>query len=337
MTSNDQLIASRQLTPLTFLEDPPSMSTTNSHDTSLPHILPEGTTVVSRSQVHGSDGNPICSRGAVGMIIGCPNDPDHAYRVRFSGGEQVSLKRSAFDVFKHFQRPNEVNDGVTRADLDLYQYVIYRGIVGSRAYGLDHEASDTDRRGFYLPPADLHWSIAGVPEQLERSTDDQVYWELGKFINLALKANPNVLEVMYTPIVEHHTEIADQLLAIRDAFLSKLVYQTYNGYAMSQFKKAEADVRKTGEVKWKHAMHLIRLLLAGIRVMDEKTVPVHVEEHRDRLLEVRRGEVSWDEVDAWRQMLHRRFDEAYNRTTLPDRPDYQTVNAFLISARRAMV
>ncbi|MEZ4727824.1 MAG: nucleotidyltransferase domain-containing protein [Caldilineaceae bacterium] len=40
-------------------------------------------------------------------------------------------------------------------------------MVGSRAYGLAHEESDTDRRGVYLPPADLHWSLYGVPEQLE--------------------------------------------------------------------------------------------------------------------------------------------------------------------------
>jgi hypothetical protein len=40
-------------------------------------------------------------------------------------------------------------------------------VVGSRAYGLDDAASDTDRRGIYLPPAELHWSLGEVPEQLE--------------------------------------------------------------------------------------------------------------------------------------------------------------------------
>jgi predicted nucleotidyltransferase len=62
-------------------------------------------------------------------------------------------------------------------------------IVGSTAYGLQQEGSDVDRRVFYLPPAELQWSIAGVPEQLE-SPDEEVYWEIEKFIRLALKSEP---------------------------------------------------------------------------------------------------------------------------------------------------
>jgi predicted nucleotidyltransferase len=33
----------------------------------------------------------------------------------------------------------------------LYAHVIYRCVVGSRAYGLDHDESDIDLRGIYLP------------------------------------------------------------------------------------------------------------------------------------------------------------------------------------------
>ena len=49
---------------------------------------------------------------------------------------------------------------------------------------------------------------------------------------------------------------------MRSIFLSRLVYQTYNGYVMSQFKKMQADIRNQGQVKWKHVMHLLRLLPA---------------------------------------------------------------------------
>ena len=35
-------------------------------------------------------------------------------------------------------------------------------MVGSRAFGLDNEASDTDLRGIYLPPARAHGSLYGV-------------------------------------------------------------------------------------------------------------------------------------------------------------------------------
>jgi hypothetical protein len=151
---------------------------------------------------------------------------------------------------------------------------------------------------------------------------------------LALKANPNILECLFTPLVEHASPIAQELLAIRDAFLSKLAYQTYNGYVLSQFRKLEQDLRASGAVKWKHAMHLIRLLLSGVHLMKHRRVLVDVGEWRERLVAVRHGAMPWADVNAWRLDLHREFDGAYQTTTLPERPNYERANDFLIQARR---
>ena len=49
---------------------------------------------------------------------------------------------------------------------------------------------------------------------------------------------------------------------------------------------------------------------------------------------IRRGDVPWAEVDEWRLALHKEFDAAFASTRLPERPDYERVNAFLIKARR---
>jgi hypothetical protein len=83
-------------------------------------------------------------------------------------------------------------------------------------------------------------------------------------------------------------------------------------------------------------MHLIRLLLAGVTVLREGVVPVRVEANRDRLLAIKRGEVPFEEVEAWRLDLHRQFDAAAEATKLPERPDYEKANAFLVRARRSM-
>ena len=220
---------------------------------------------------------------------------------------------------------------------DLREFVIYRCIVGSQAFGLAEPGSDTDRRGIYLPPAELHWSLQGVPEQVEDQEAQECYWELQKFLALALKANPNVLECLYTPLVELATPLAEELRDMRSVFLSKLVYQTYSGYVASQFKRMSQALRTRGAVRWKHAMHLIRLLLSGIELLRSGTLPVDVGEHRERLLAIRRGEVPWDSVNEWRLALHRELDAAYTATTLPDQPDYKAANEFLIRARRSMV
>src|SRR5438876_4855362 len=239
-----------------------------------PHlILSAGTQVVILVEVKGTDGKPVQPRGAVGVIVQSPVDYLHSYRVRFPDGLLGNFKRNELAILSQYKQ-----DAATPLrDYDLYDRVIYRCVIGSRAYGLEHEESDIDRRGVYLAPAELHWSLYGVPEQLENQGTQETYWELQKFLVLALKANPNVLECLYTPIVEHATDLAGEMLALRDRFLSRLVYQTYNGYVMSQFKKLQADIRNRGEVKWKHVMHLIRLLLAGITALRDRTVPVRVE------------------------------------------------------------
>ena len=298
-------------------------------------IPPVGTQVVTQVDIKNSAGEVIFVSGAVGIIVQLPVDLHHAYRVRFPDGAEAPLKRAEFTIRSHHQRPSGIGDPF--AGVNLYDYVIYRCVTGSRAYSLDVADSDTDRRGIYLPPAALHWSLSGVPEQLENQEQQECYWEAQKFIVLALKANPNVLECLYTPLVEMATPLAQELLEQRAIFLSRLIYQTYNGYVMSQFKKLQKDMENQGNIKWKHAMHLIRLLLSGITALQEGFIPVPVGEHREQLLAIRRGEMSWEAVNEWRLELHKRFDAAFQTTRLPERPDYETANTFLIKARRSVL
>ncbi len=142
---------------------------------------------------------------------------------------------------------------------------------------------------------------------------------------------------LHTPLVEHATPLAQELLAARQRFLSKLIYQTYNGYVMSQFKKLEQDLRARGEIKWKHAVHLMRLLLSGISALREGELRVRLDEERDALLTIKCGEHQWPDVNAWRLRLHKEFHEAFASTHLPERPDYSWANEFLRKARREMV
>ncbi|HEY8460529.1 MAG TPA: nucleotidyltransferase domain-containing protein [Blastocatellia bacterium] len=300
-------------------------------------ILPTGTQVVTRVEVKGADGRTLAPRGAVGEIVKAPDEGSHSYRARFANGAEAALRRHEMAIRKQYQRETAQPGDDFLAEYDLYDFVIYRCVVGSRAFGLAEDDSDTDRRGVYLPPADLQWSLYGAPEQLENDATQECYWELRKFLILALKANPNILECLYSPLIETATPIAQELLAMREIFLSKLAYQTYNGYVLSQFKKIEQDLRSTGAIKWKHAMHLIRLLMSGVTVLKEGFVPVNVAESRDQLLAIKRGEMEWAEVNKLRLDLHKRFDEAFANTKLPDRPDYERANAFLIRARRAMI
>lgn len=300
-------------------------------------IYSPGTQVVVTKSVQGKHGRVAHPTGAVGVIVKSPVDRRHAYRVRFTDGFEAAVEHNNLVLLAEFKQGDINDSGKTVDEHGLFDRVIFRCVIGSRAYGLDDEESDIDRRGIFLPPADLHWSLFSVPEQLENDATQEAYWELQKFLILALKANPNVLECLYSPIVETATPLAQELLDMRSNFLSRLVYQTYNGYVMSQFKKMQADIRNQGQVKWKHVMHLIRLLLSGITILREAFVPVQVGEHRDALLAIKMGVMPWNEIDAWRVALHKKFDRAFEETQLPERPDYERVDNYLIKARRLAI
>ncbi len=303
-------------------------------------ILSPGTRIVSRSEVGRLGGGQPIPAGAVAVIVESPSDAQHAYKVRFNDGSEAMLRRVAFSILKEFKAGEAGAPDATPDEAEFTQwapFIIYRCVVGSQAFGLSDDASDVDRRGIYLPPADLHWSLYGIPGQIEENATQEAYWELQKFLVMALKANPNILECLHTPLVEHATPLALELLAHRSRFLSKLIYQTYNGYVMSQFKKLEQDLRARGDIKWKHAMHLIRLLISGISALREGTLRVRLDEHRPALLAIKRGEQPWPDVNRWRLSLHHEFDQAFASTLLPERPDYSWANQFLLKARRTMV
>lgn len=297
-------------------------------------ILPVGTRVVSRIDIVAKDGEVRRPQGSVGTIHKAPLDASHAYVVKFLDGSEYPLRRHELSILKHLKSEGFKEH---RAYEHLHDFVIYRCVVGSRAYGLDNDQSDVDRRGIYLPPAELHWSLYGVPEQLDSPETEECYWELQKFVVLALKSNPNVLECLYSPLIELQSPVAEKLLSLKESFLSQLVYQTYNGYVLSQFKKLEQDLRARQQIKWKHAMHLVRLLLSGVTILREGFVPVRVDSYRDELLAIRKGLMKWEDVNQWRLALHVEFDEAYKHTSLPERPDYEKLNSFLVAARKSMV
>src|SRR5262249_38604288 len=147
-------------------------------------------------EIAASAGKPAIPRGAVGRVIRAPADDRHSYWVRLPEGVEAALRQEEFRVRKQHQSEGLVPLENAGPAVDLFEYVIYRCVVGSRAYGLEEYGSDTDWRGIYLPPAERHWSLSGVPEQIENTATEECYWELQKFLRLALKANPNVLECL---------------------------------------------------------------------------------------------------------------------------------------------
>ncbi|MGW8380335.1 nucleotidyltransferase domain-containing protein [Streptomyces sp. ODS28] len=209
--------------------------------------------------------------------------------------------------------------------------------MGSRAFGLATGDSDTDRRGVYAAPAPLFWRFEKPPTHVEGPREEQFSWELEHFCALGLASNPNILEVLHSPLVEHADATGRELLALRGAFLSRQVRRTFTGYAESQHRKLKADLRQRGEPRWKHVQHLLRLLMSCRDLLRTGELVLDVGPARERLLAVRRGELPWPACEAWLRTLHEEAEAAYATSPLPHEPDRARVEDFLVRTRHASV
>ncbi|MFF7476400.1 DNA polymerase beta superfamily protein [Streptomyces sp. NPDC008092] len=213
-------------------------------------------------------------------------------------------------------------------------HTIYACVMGSRAFGLATEDSDTDRRGVFLAPTPLFWGFEKPPTHAEGPGEERFSWELERFCELALRANPNILECLHSPLVEHLDDTGRELLALRGAFLSRRAYATFTRYALGQRRKLDADIRAHGAPRWKHAMHLLRLLTSARDLLRTGELTIDVGDRRAEFLAVKRGEVSWAEVESRMARLAAETERALPGTPLPAEPDHARVAGFLFRVRR---
>ncbi|MBB6501046.1 DNA polymerase beta superfamily protein [Pedobacter cryoconitis] len=123
------------------------------------------------------------------------------------------------------------------------QHLLLDCISGSTAYNLNIPGSDIDKKGiFVLPQTELYGF--NYQEQLSNPSQDEVYFEIGRFLDLLTKNNPNILELLNTPgeFVLYRHPLMD--LVRPDEFLSKLCLDTFAGYAHNQVKKARGLNKK---------------------------------------------------------------------------------------------
>ncbi len=93
----------------------------------------------------------------------------------------------------------------------------------------------------------------------------------------------------------------------------------------------------------KHAMHLIRLFMMGIDILEKGEIRTHRPEGDLKLLRsIRNGDYMQDRVfvPAFYEIAadyERHFQEAADRSTLPDQPDMKAIGAFVEDVNRRVV
>jgi uncharacterized protein len=249
------------------------------------------------------------------------------------------------------------------------QSTILRATVGSTVHGLHHGGQDDrdEMAVFTEPPEYLlglrlarkqgvrnpyrfeHWVERTQPEGARSGPGDLdlVAYSLRKYMRLALKGHPTVLLLLFVPdeltLVE--TELGKRLRQLRPAILSQRAGRGYLGYlrgqkerllgARGQRRVNRPELVEAHGFDTKYAMHALRLGYQGIELLEAGRVPLPMPEpQRARVMAVRRGERSFEQVLAEIDVVERQLEDALERTTLPATPDDDAVNAFLVDAYR---
>ncbi len=140
----------------------------------------------------------------------------------------------------------------------LPERTIFLCKAGSQAYGTSTPESDLDLRGIAVAPRAYYLGVLNSFEQAEAKGDvDATVYDIRKFVKLAMDANPNILELLWTDPSDWYRP-GDRDLEIdvgglkkpfgklwwnRDLFLNKKAKHTFSGYAVAQLKRIKTHRR----------------------------------------------------------------------------------------------
>lgn len=213
--------------------------------------------------------------------------------------------------------------------------IILEGVTGSQAYGLSTENSDVDVKGVYVAPTHEIIGLYKPHDTYDHVDPDWVYYELGKFIKLAMGCNPSIIELLYLEGYLQLTKFGKMLVDNRHIFLSNTVKKSYGGYALQQARKLNARGGTFGNGRnnryEKHARHCFRLLFQGRELLRTGNLTVRVSpELREELFEI--GTLPVPKLVERFEREFKEFDAI--PSVLPDQPDKEAINRLLLRIRK---
>ena len=218
--------------------------------------------------------------------------------------------------------------------------IILKFLAGSHSHGTATIDSDVDYRGIVIPPKSFFFGLDKF-EQYETKEPDAVYYNIQKFVRLAIAGNPTILEYLYADEYLIKTSYAERLINIRHSFLGKHCAKPFFGYAQQQLHRLSTMPAPNGRTErrmaliekfgydTKYASHLVRILKMGIELLKEEVVKVKRPD-ATFLLDIKNGKYKLEEIKAMVEDLMQQFKQAEQTTQLPDCSNYNEINNVLI-------
>jgi len=178
----------------------------------------------------------------------------------------------------------------------------------------------------------------------QRDELDVVVYSLRKFVGLVLKANPNVVGLLWLRpefVLARHPAF-QVFVDNRRAFSSKRAHASFVGYSASQLTKmglpghrAYMGAKRKELVErygydCKNAAHAVRLLRMGIEFLETGELNVYRTADAPEIRAIKRGLWTLDQVKQEVDRLSDRIAAARDRSPLPAEPDEALAENLLI-------
>ena len=264
-----------------------------------------------------------------------------------------------------------------RTDKNLGNNIIILTLGGSHAYGTNNEDSDLDIRGCALNSKMQILTNENFEQFINNETDTTIY-AFNKLVALLSNTNPNTIEMLgnkpehyfYVSSIGHftkkYTPYSDDSMKL---YIDKAVQEGYDTeifmdvnlhhYPLrdycSMWNELQNTVRQYGKIGKrnekaiehgkiaKHSMHLIRLYMMCLDILEKERIITYREDEHDLLMDIRNGKYldSNDQpIPEFFEMVNdyeKRLDYAKKNTSLPDNPNYKAINEFIASVNERVV
>lgn len=211
---------------------------------------------------------------------------------------------------------------------------ILKVIVGSHAHGLANGKSDVDYRGVFVIPTSEILAIGSHRDETRwiEGNEDDTSWEIGKFLLMATKCNPTVLECFLSPIQWDNDYGKELVELFPHVWNSQYVKDAFIGYGVNQRKKFFDNKDKRAP---KYATAYLRvlynayeLLSRGVFSVNLTGTPVYEHCKRFKAGDCTPGEVI-NECFRWETKVLKAYKANPDKKT-----NMEPVNEFLLKVRK---
>jgi uncharacterized protein len=242
---------------------------------------------------------------------------------------------------------------------------ILRGLVGSTVHGLnvDDGIEDRDEMGVCVEPLQhamalrspfQHFIYRSAVEREGREGArsmagdlDLTIYSLRKWMRLALKGNPTILLLLFTPEDQLVScdALGSELRALTPAIISRRIQAPVLGYLQAQKQRLTGErgqkrihrpeLEEMYGFDTKYAMQMLRLGFQGVQLLTTGRLSLPMREpERSFLLNVRRGTITEQECLIRAGELEQQLTDLAVTSPLPEEPDESRVEQWVFGAYR---